>query len=367
MTLAPADGGRRSRRGFLYQDAVTLLDCLDMLDGLWTSVSWEDEEDILCHRGDAPAYRQVKTVEGANKGHSIADVCRADPSKKPENRTAATSYLGKLFLGKELPDGARFTLIVNRTPAATLYPFVCARGAEPQPVAGSSRDEVIERLGDLELPDGRDVSWCVERLDVLITARTVDQVEREAFQRLHPLIRDYLGQEPLVPEVDNVLQQLISVYIGRGATEPVPRRHSTDDFRRVLEDSIRQATGRRRDGTTERLTTLQEKLRPAGVPEAEAERQHESLLAFRQTRRRSVGLSAQRLDALSDKVYAICQITSMRRRSGLIEAGQAAYAATVEAILAMPEVASGDVAVSDALAVLSDITARCQNRYEDAS
>ncbi|MFM9458404.1 dsDNA nuclease domain-containing protein [Streptomyces europaeiscabiei] len=65
MSAAPADGGRRSRRGFAYQDAVTLLDCLDMHEGLWTQVSWEDLEDIVCRDGDAPAYRQVKTIEEA--------------------------------------------------------------------------------------------------------------------------------------------------------------------------------------------------------------------------------------------------------------------------------------------------------------
>ncbi|WP_413116254.1 dsDNA nuclease domain-containing protein [Streptomyces sp. CY1] len=367
VTLAPADGGRRSRRGFLYQDAVTLLDCLDMLDGRWTEVSWEDLEDILCLQGDAPAYRQVKTVEGPSKAHSIADVCRADQAKKPEYRTAATSYLGKLFLGKPLPDGARFTLIVNETPAADLYQFVCGRGAQPQPVTGASRHKVIEKLADLELPDGRDIAWCVDRLDVLLTARTADQVEQEAFQRLYPHVRDYLGQEPMIPEVDNVLKQLVSVHIARSAAEQAPRRHTADDFRRILEDCIRQATGQRQDGTTERLMTLTQKLRPAGIPDAEAERQHESLLAFRQARRQSVGLGRRRLDALSDKVFAICQVTSARWRGGVIQAGQAAYMATVQAILDIPEVQSGEVALSDALAVLSDITARCQNRYEDAS
>lgn len=113
--------------------------------------------------------------------------------------------------------------------------------------------------------------------------------------------------------------------------------------------------------------TLTQKLRPAGIPDAEAERQHESLLAFRQARRQSVGLGRRRLDALSDKVFAICQVTSARWRGGVIQAGQAAYMATVQAILDIPEVQSGEVALSDALAVLSDITARCQNRYEDAS
>jgi hypothetical protein len=70
MALAPADGGRRSRRGFAYQDVVTLLDCLDMLDGQWTSVSWEDLEDILCYRDGAPNYRQVKTIP-AQRGQRL--------------------------------------------------------------------------------------------------------------------------------------------------------------------------------------------------------------------------------------------------------------------------------------------------------
>ncbi|MGX1913659.1 dsDNA nuclease domain-containing protein [Streptomyces phaeochromogenes] len=367
VTLAPADGGRRSRRGFLYQDAVTLLDCLDMLDGRWTEVSWEDLEDILCLRGDAPAYRQVKTVEGSSKSHSIADVCRADQSRKPENRTAASSYLGKLFLDKPLPDGARFTLIVNEPPAADLYQFVCHREERPQPITGVNRDKIVEKLASLQLPDGRDAAWCVDRLDVLVAPRTADQVENEAFWRLYPLVRDYLGQDPMVPEVDNVLKQLVSVHIGRSAAGRAPRRHTADDFRQVLEDCIRKNTGQRSDGSTERLMTLTQKLQPAGVTEAEAERQHESLLEFRQARRRSVGLGRQRFDKLSDKVFAICQVTSARRRGGLVEAGSPAYMATVQAILAMPEVESGEVEISDALAVLSDITARCQNRYDDVS
>lgn len=177
----------------------------------------------------------------------------------------------------------------------------------------------------------------------------------------------YLGQEPLVPEVDEVLKSLVSVHIGRSAAKRTPRRHTADDFRSILEECIRKSTGQRRDGTTERLMTLADKLSPAGIPQAEAERQHESMLSFRQARRRSVGMSRERYDALSDKVYAICQITTARRRMGLIQPGQPAYAATLEAIVKMPEVESGQVELSDALAILSDVTARCQNRYEDAS
>ncbi|OKJ10611.1 hypothetical protein AMK21_30555 [Streptomyces sp. CB00316] len=366
MTLAPADGGRRSRRGFLYQDAVTLLDCLDMLDGHWTEVSWEDLEDILCLRGDVPFYRQVKTVEGPGKRHSIADVCRPDMSKEKANRTAESSYLGKLFMGKPLPEGTRFTLIVNETPLADLYSFACERDGKREPVSSATHTKVVGKLAGLSLRDGRDVGWCVDRFDVLITARTTEDVESEAFRRLYPLIRDYLGQEPLIPEVDEVLSGLVQ-YIARSAAGLRPRSHTAEDFRTILDGCIRKVTGLRSDGSTERLMALQQKLRPAGVPEAEAERQHESMLAFRQAQRSTVGLGRQRLAAFADKVYAVCQLTSARRRSGSIATGQLAYAAILEALFQLPEVQSGEVDFSQAVAVLSDITARCQNRYEDAS
>lgn len=63
-----------------------------MLDAQWTSVSWENLEDILCYRGDEPNYRQVKTIEGGTR-HSVASVCRAEAGQK----TLETSFLGKLF------------------------------------------------------------------------------------------------------------------------------------------------------------------------------------------------------------------------------------------------------------------------------
>ncbi|GGW13071.1 hypothetical protein GCM10018980_76390 [Streptomyces capoamus] len=367
VTLAPADGGRRSRRGFLYQDAVTLLDCLDMLDGHWTEVSWEDLEDILCFRGTVPVYRQVKTVEGPGKSHSVARVCQPDSTKKRENRTAETSYLGKLFIGKPLPEGTRFTLIVNETPAADLYEFACQRGRSRQPVSPEVRQKVIDKLSGLSLRDQRDIGWCVDRLDVLIEARTSDQVEDEARRRLTPMVRSYLGQEPLAAEVDEILKRLISIHIGRKAAELRAVRHTVDDFRAVFEDAVQRVTGQRHDGGMERLMTLQEKLRPAGILAEEADRQHEAMLTFRRHQRSSLGAERQRLAALSDKIYAICQVTAMQRRGGLIGAGEPAYRETVQAICRMPEVVSNEVPLSHALAVLSDITARCQNRYEDAS
>jgi hypothetical protein len=44
----PGAYGRRSRRGFYFQDACALLDCLDLLEGAWDCVTLEHFEDIIC-------------------------------------------------------------------------------------------------------------------------------------------------------------------------------------------------------------------------------------------------------------------------------------------------------------------------------
>jgi hypothetical protein len=75
-----------------------------------------------------------------------------------------TSYLGKLFLGKPLPDDTRFTLIINEIPQPNLYEFAVERDRPRGPVSEPTRNAVIEQMSDLQLPDGRDIAWCVDRL-----------------------------------------------------------------------------------------------------------------------------------------------------------------------------------------------------------
>lgn len=361
VAIAPADGGRRARRGFFYQDLVTLLDCLDMLSGMWTAVGWESLEDILCFNHDAPVYRQVKTIEGSSR-HSIAQICHPEVQK-----SAASSILGKLFSGKPLPDGTRFTFIVNETPSGKLYEFVTERGKLRGPVSEEAHTEAASKLKNLALPDGRDVSWCIDRLDVLVEARTIDQLENHAYAQLVPFVRAYLGEEPLEREGRDVLERLLIKHVIRPAFDQVPKTLSDVQFREALEESIRHVTGHASDGSTERLTKLVDKLRAADIPAPLAQRQHESMLAFRRRLRSSVGVRRGQLNLLSDEVNAICMLYMAKRRSGQIDAGSDAYNATVMAVSELPDVASGVVSLADAMAVLSDITARCLNWYADVS
>jgi hypothetical protein len=361
MSTAPADGGRRSRRGFAYQDAVTLLDCLDMHEGMWTQVSWEDLEDIVCRNGHAPVYRQVKTIEEAGKRHSVAKVCAPEIPKKPE-----TSYLGKLFLGKPLPAETRFTFIVNESPHADFHVFVVDRGQQRGPVPMEIRDDIVVRLKGVDLPEGRDIGWCIDRLEVLVEGRTIEQVEDRAIRRLGPIVTKILGQPPLPTDVEDVLVWL-GARIARDALAPVPRNVGPSDFQDMLHEAITRATGRRPDGSTAPLTKLTDKLAVAGVPADEAAGHLENALKYRRTWRASLGPAREAMDAFADEVHAICTRVMAERRSGRIAAGSEAYFETLTRVEGLPAVSSGAVSLARAHAVLADITARCRNRYADAS
>ncbi|WP_217196713.1 hypothetical protein [Streptomyces buecherae] len=131
---------------------------------------------------------------------------------------------------------------------------------------------------------------------MVVEARTIDQVEAEAMTRLAPLVEACLGEKPLYEEVEEVMIWLISRYIARSALELRPRTFTADDFGRALDDSVRRATGRRRDGSTELLMKLKFKLRAAEIPEPEAETQHDAMLAYRRTYRASVGTRRRAYD-----------------------------------------------------------------------
>ncbi|MEV6595088.1 dsDNA nuclease domain-containing protein [Streptomyces acidicola] len=329
VALTPADGGRRSRRGFAYQDAVTLLDCLDMLEGQWTAVSWEDLEDILCHRDGAPVYRQVKTIEEVGTRHSIANVCRPE-----EKKAADSSYLGKLFLGKPLPDGTRFTFIVNETPQRDLYEFVAERDRPRGPVSADARVDIVQRLRGVQLPDGRDSGWCVDRVDVLVEARTIDQVEAEAMARLAPLVEACLGEKP--PRCGPRRQ--------RAQSNPATARR----FHRTVDETQAQAAGCRNTGARGGSPARCHPRLPSDLP--------------RQCRypaprvRRSSRSDQRHLHAHDGETT---RRTSRRRLGGVLE--------TLVAVSELPEVTSRQFTLAEAHAVLSGITARCQNRYADAS
>jgi len=359
LDVSAADGGRRSRRGFAYQDVVTLLDCLDMHEGAFDAVSFEDLDDIVCAVNGHATYRQVKTKEDGTR-HSVATVCRPEIKDRVE-----TSILGRLFSGKPLTEGTRFCLLLNETPTPDLGEFSIRRDAIRGAASEEARRAVAERLMDLPLPEGATISWFVDRFEVLVEARTIEQVEDAAIRRLKMPVARVLGQQPLLEELEEVLSRLVGL-VSRDAMAPRPRRWKDDFFATQLEEAVMRVTGRRPDGGIEPLLSLGSKLAPAGVPAEEADAQRDVLLDYRRRYRASVGGERAVFDALNDRVFAVCTEISAKRRARIIDEGPAAYAATVQAVAGL-ELPSDVMSSSDKMAALSDVTARCQNRYSDAS
>ncbi|MFD2414844.1 dsDNA nuclease domain-containing protein [Amycolatopsis pigmentata] len=360
---AAADGGRRSRRGFAYQDVATLLDCLDMHDGQFEEVGFEDDDDIVCTCNGHTIYRQVKTSERGHR-HSIATICRPEVNGRVE-----TSILGRLFSGKPVTSGTRFCLLLNETPQPGLAAFVANRGTTRGVVPTEHCLAIQTKLQGLALPDGATISWCLDRFEVLVEARTIEQIEGTVLKRLQKPAEAILGQPPLAAELDDVLARLLGLVAREAAREAMDmteRRWSPDQFSEFLHHALAQSTGRRADGSIEPLQTLASKLRPAGVPAAEAKGHVDQMLDYRRRYRAALGGERTRFDVLNDHIFTVCTTISAKRRAGIIRDGPPAYAATVEAATAVELPPQYAVTVADKLAALSDVTARCQNRYTDA-
>jgi hypothetical protein len=358
VTTSALDAGRRSRRGFGYQDAVTLLDCLDLHSGVYDHVGFEELDDIVCVSAGHATYRQVKTKENASR-HSIATVCRPEIKDRVE-----TSILGRLFSGKPLTDNTRFCLLLNETPSADLNAFKIERGDVRGVVPDAYCRGITDKLRDFDTPDDLEISWFVDRFEVIVEARTIEQVEDLLLHRLGQPVAASLGQAPLLREVEEVLIRLFSL-VTRDAMARQARRWDASIFDAALAEAVVAATGRRPDGTTAPLETLMSKLAPAGLTPEETAAQNDALLVYRRRYRSAVGGERTLFDSLNDHVFAICSEVSASRRAGEIAPGPIAYAATMMAVCERPLIPARAVSQPDRLAALSDVTARCENRYTD--
>jgi hypothetical protein len=356
--MTPDYGGRRSRRGFAYQDAVTLLDCLDMHDGNFSEVGFEDLDDIVCMLQRDAIYRQVKTKEDATR-HSISTICAAEKSGKPE-----TSILGRLFSGKILTDSTRFCLVLNTMPTADLAAFKVERGQVRSEVSERHCAKIVESLRGLPLVEKYNIRWHIDRFEVLIEARTIEQVEAIILSRLNKPVAKILGQSPLMSELQDVLIALCGL-VARDARTVQPKRWSAEFFSLALQEAVTHATGRRADGELEPLQSLAAKLEPAGVLPDEARAQVDAMLGYRRRYRTAIGSERAYFDSLNDHVFALCTEICAQRRAGLIPPGAAAYAKTLQAVAHLESGTIRTTPLPEKFAALSDVTARCQNRYSD--
>lgn len=355
--MTVVEGGRRARRGFAYQDHVTLLDCLE-LGTLFAMVSFEDAEDIVCVSMDGTSvfYRQVKTIEGGGR-QSASTITSPDKKGKIE-----TSILGKLFTAKpETTRVERFTLVVNEKPQPNLKGFLCERETRPTP-SEEDKTVVIDKLDGLALPKGCTIGKRVDGFEVIVEGRGLEEVRGKLLRKLNARVHDRFGLYPFFSDLEEILDRLLAE-VARDALAVVPKAWTAADFVALLDRIITQVTGRREDGAEEPLPALSKKLEAAGLPEAEIRAQHDAWFRYRREQRSAIGAKRDELANLNDEVHAVTVEVNAQRRAGMIADGPAAYAAT---IAAMGEL-SAQLGTSriTTLQALTDVTARCQNRYRD--
>jgi hypothetical protein len=358
--VTSGDGGRRSRRGYAYQDAVTLLDCLDMHDGMFDEVGFEELDDITCARGDDTIFRQVKTKEDSTR-YSISSVCTPEIRKYAE-----TSILGRLFSDKPITGKSKFCLLLNETPTADLATFRAERGESSCSAPDKYRNDIARRLKDLPVPGGFTISWFIDRFEIMVEPRAIEDVEAVLLTRLAGPVATMLGTQPLFSELEDVLIRL-STQVSRDARAFQPMRWTAASFAEKLQIAVTRATGQRPDGTSAPLPSLAEKLAPAGLTVEEVDGQREAMLAYRRRYRSAVGQERALMNEISDNVFAVCAYISAQRRSGQIADGPVAYAATLDALVNFGSSRIGMISQFEKMAALADITARCRNRYSDVS
>jgi hypothetical protein len=358
----PADGARRSRRGYWYQDLYALGRYLDLIDGTWDAVTVESDEDIVCEQTGANAivrYEQVKTVEGPDQLWSMSTVC------SPEKGHPERSILGKLFVGKPLPDETQFALVLNENVNPTLKVFAVPREDRDVEAVRTAAARAANALAGVSPQDDRTIEWCVERLEVDVRERTTDALEDSLIRRIDALASNIHGVHLLGEELDDVLSHLMD---GLQADARGPQRRTVDqsEIERRVADACARVQGTSPAPKSGDASRLREKLRAAGLDSDEIEHCVEMHLAHRMTVRSADPRRKREIQQLVDEVFGECVQAALDRREGRVADGAPAYRDTfarVRTHYEQGDFQSRGFALADLQRAVHDITSRCRHRY----
>lgn len=358
----PAEGARRSRRGYWYQDLHALGRYLDLIDGTWDAVTVESDEDIVCVRTGANAvvrYEQVKTVEGPDQLWSMSTVC------SPEKGHPERSILGKLFVGKPLPDGTQFALVLNENVNPTLKALAVPREGRNVEAVRTAAAAAAKALADVSPQDDRTIEWCVERLEVDVRERTTDALEDSLIRRIDALVANTHGVHLLGEELDDVLSHLMD---GLQTDARGPQRRTVDqsEIERRVADACARVQGTSPAPKTGDASRLREKLRVAGLDPDEIEHCVEMHLAHRMAVRSADPRRKKEIQQLVDEVFVECVQAALDRREGRVAAGAPAFRDTfarVRTHYEQSDLQSRGFALADLQRAVHDITSRCRHRY----
>ena len=358
----PAKGARRSRRGYWYQDLYALGRYLDLIDGTWETVTVESDEDIVCEQTGANAivrYEQVKTVEGPDQLWSMSMLC------SPEKGHPERSILGRLFVGKPLPDGTQFALVLNENVNPTLKVFVVPREDRDVEAVRTAASGATKALTGVSPQDDRTIEWCIERLEVDVRERTTDALEDSLIRRIDALVANNHGVHLLGEELDDVLSHLMD---GLQADARDQQRRTVDqsEIEGRVADACARVQGTSPAPRSGDASRLRGKLRAAGLDPDQIEHCVDMHLAHRMAVRTADPRRRKEIQALVDEVFVVCVQAALDRREGQVADGAPAYSDTFARVRTHYE--QGDCqargfVLADLQRAVHDITSRCRHRY----
>jgi hypothetical protein len=328
-----------------------------MVAGLLATVTCDGDEDVTCaDDAGSPEYCQVKTVEFPSGPWTVANVC--EPERAPDR---ATSILGRLFVGKPLPESATFRLVGNMPLHPHLRPFVPGSALDRSAVSTT----IAGRLGSLALSDGRTVGWCLDRLTIEQVGGDADALEAMVLRELGGMtLRLSIGL--LQNELESLLEGLVAV-VQQGARSSDAAPIARDSFIDEVRDRANRARGATADAAGPEAPTLAAKLAAAGLsPEQIAAMKH-THLEFSRTYRSALPDQVRRLDNMVERIRMACVQLTLRRREGLLAPGAAMFAATDSAVRDLHAADGWDgqgIPLVLAYGAMHDVTARCQHRYD---
>src|SRR5215216_1610082 len=160
---AAEHGGRRSRRGYWYQDLCALRYCIRIAtDGSWEEVWCESHDDIMLvkreNQGDRYRFVQVKFEDAAAQHWSCAQLWGFERVKK--SPSIQDSIVVKLFESDHHQGESDFRLVVNEGVSDELRPFYYKWNSREPTIDLTCKGAVIllERLREWTPSSGRTVA-----------------------------------------------------------------------------------------------------------------------------------------------------------------------------------------------------------------
>lgn len=358
------DGGRVSRRGFIYQDHVGASFCLDLLENNNLVEVWFEHHDdlVLVWNGEVEIFEfvQVKN-EDLSSRYSVASLARRDSG-------VGTSLLEKSLNRSRCNEPTRFRLVTSYGIKSELNPLRYPPGS-PERSACKDKIEKLKRelrgrLADAQdAEDGTTLEDWVDRCYWDKRAEEGSALANENILRLEAVLKK-VGILALPDQRDEIYNKLLAL------VQKLAGPEGATDYQigaKGVNETLERAAERYRRGSAN-LENLERKLQDAGLPRDYIEGAKDILRSYQFARLQ--GRYSHPLDFGDLEAEVIAELNLMKSRldTGKMVGGVDFHSACLEALEEIREEQADRKAISKATlqGIMYFSANRCIHRFTEA-